>query len=566
MIALIVSAPLLATAVQDQEPAHGAARPPRQSQVEQTTNALRRAEKVLSSGYFRHRPWVARQRGLDPTDRGEIQLGAEASVAWRNLLDAAPSDLAAAPYQDLSPRRRVDLDWLLAWVEAETVLAHAIPSERWDPSWYVGEIAMLLQGLADAQPSGSRKHIFDAMRMLQRVPVLLAEGRETLSAPDPTYSEMGILQATELVYYLETDFLSRVRPGLLPDPMDRLAFRQAHKRAVTALNQYRDWMAKVDAEEPGGPIRLGEREWGQVVRAISGSELSPGDLKVELVRGIAAYDDALGQRRHLRPPPIEERRPPVVIERVTEASGLGRDFPVRLGILDPGSPNVVCRTRNALVHPGLLATLRGGTRPVLELVYTGNLWPQGIRLSRSSAMDPHALTVTALRYGFPGEALWQVWSRSNDRLTQRALWNRCQREGWGLYAAEWITRPGIATPFQGKDNVRVEVMRALMVEASRLLASLEYHHEGLPVKRVVENFRLNTGLDIDTARFEVRSVLMDPLYGIGYVGFLELQSLEEEAAHETTELQALKQTVRLVSRHPSARVVDLRTHLEGNGD
>ena len=163
-----------------------------------------------------------------------------------------------------------------------------------------------------------------------------------------------------------------------------------------------------------------------------------------------------------------------------------------------------------------------------------------------------------VRYGLAGEALIEKTRRASSEALPVLLENRAVREGFGLFAQDWLARAAwIENPLREDEDLVREFEFQRGVEAARLLATLEVHAEGLTLEEVALGFRRRTGLDPETAQAEARAAQRDPLHGIGYLGLLELRALEERMAELSTPRKGLRLAVLLSLRNPELRPAEL---------
>jgi len=148
-----------------------------------------------------------------------------------------------------------------------------------------------------------------------------------------------------------------------------------------------------------------------------------------------------------------------------------------------------------------------------------------------------------------------------DKPAARIL-NRATLEGWGLYVLDWLPRmTWIENPYAKDREFRSAAAYSLTVEAARLLACIELHHEHIPTQEAADSFARRTGFDPESALLEVHRALHDPLHGIGYLGYLELKRNEQQLAATSAPEIALLTMVRFTLRTPHLRPVDMRKNM-----
>ena len=511
-------------------------------------------EVPISKLWLEGRPSLSRQRGLPPLDLTPLELGGEARRTWRRGLQKAKGDLEGIDWPDLDATRRLDRDWLGAFLEAELALA-ALEPERGNPLGTLEELESVLSGLLAAGGLGPDARMQILTMHLAGLPEALLGAQGELVHPDREACEQGVLVADDLLLLLQTRMTPRLaaagpRPGLWKP------FEDAQAAAERAVQGFRAWLGE-EAKRDGATPVLGAGGWLHVAGALVGGELELEALKVRLLRDIAALDASLGTpaaspaaatAADLTPSSVADRLRAAQMEAWLSARALQ--------LVDVAPPPIGCALWTAGALPGAPLELHYAERPVLVVVPRGAAWLPSAEARRLTELGPDAQRARALMAGFPGEALWELWSRQSTRTTERVFWNRAQREGFGLWAADWATRPARApSALAGDAALSTEVRRIRRLEAARLYAALELHAGGASLAETARDLMGFAHLDVQSAAYEARLALLDPLRGIGYLGYLELLAAEEAlSARMTSPELALWWVARLVRLAPSAPI------------
>jgi hypothetical protein len=314
---------------------------------------------------------------------------------------------------------------------------------------------------------------------------------------------------------------------------------------VRATAGFRAWLAESPASLAGGATVVGATQWEQLVQAASGFEGSLGEIKKQLLRELLALErttmTSAASPAEAAPDParLVAAMQEVSVRFSTDAMPMGvKKLRIPLPVLE----RLPARGRAALLLPGA------------DEGYALHIDP------RAAGADTAAGQVClAIRHGMPGEALLVQRARDADRAAPRYLWNRSMLEGWGLYVLDWAARPQ-----RGRWNEveRAELARAgaelRKLEVARLLAALEIHADGLSLTEEAEVFRRRSGCDLAQALDEVRAAQSDPLHGIGYLGYLGLQALEDAMVTRGASPDSF---VTSILSHPHLRPADLQRKL-----
>ena len=353
--------------------------------------------------------------------------------------------------------------------------------------------------------------------VLGELPGYWASARTSLVTPRHEWNERAIEDLAGLERFLDEEVREaweqkdRAEDTLLED-------------ALAATAGFRDWLASTPASLSGTATTLEPERWEQLVHHASGHEGSLAEIKRLLLRELLRYEQLLAQLEIDTTVPDEDEAPSGegLTARVRDAARLALEQAARERLLDAGpiEAEQLSAELGWLPACGRSAELLAG--------------PDGALILRIDPRDSSANTEAgqiclAIRHGLPGEGFLSAYAKSGRGVMRSHLWNRATREGWGLFVLGWTVRTSWEDgPFAGRSDLVHEGARILRVEAARLLAALEIHAEGYDLEEAAEAFRRRSGLDLEAAVHEVRCAQVDPLLGIGFLGYLELRRLEEE--------------------------------------
>jgi hypothetical protein len=505
----------------------------------------------LSEEWLAGRPALARERGMPPRDLPLLDLGPESRRTWRGAMQKAQGDLLAVDWPNLEPTRKLDRDWLEAFLAAELALDALVP-ERGSPMHALSEVEGVLTGVLGAPELDADTRIQVLTRHLNALPAALSALRSSLAHPEPAACQYAVVAADDLLLLLQ----ARLTPRLAaerPTPELWEPFDTAQEAAEHAVLGFRAWLEEEAKREGAAPV-LGAGGWRLVLGSLTGTQIDLEVLKVRLLRDLSALDAGLDAPKAEKEDWHESLLPARVTQRLRETQAAGWNAALDLGLVKGELPAVGCATWTAGALPGKPLELHWGERPVMFVVASGAAWSPEQTARRQAELTADAQRAHALAVGFPG-SLWELWSRRCERPSQRVLWNRAQREGFALYAADFATRPLVAgNPLAGDAKLAAEVRRDRQLEAARLLASLELHTAGASVEEAAHGLRDFAGLDPKSAAFEARLALVDPLQGCGYLGYLELLAAEETLRQRLPEREAVWWIGRLLRNAPSAPI------------
>ena len=532
--------------------------------AERESVALATVEQPLVREYFKRVPWTARELGYAAYDGHEGQFDLAQSARWLRLLaDSSGELLHVAPHL-LEPVRRVDHAWLASWMHAEILTTSSLPATRRDPAWYVEGVFRAIRSLAEARTPDEPERVAALSRRLSFVPDIWAEARRNLRDPVPMWTEHGIELAFDLVFYLEGPlegaFAESFAGGLDPD-----SFHGPRREALEETREFIRWLEGVRLARDHRSWSMDPRTWEDLIQTLSGVRLTRDELKVLLLRDLARMQRQLGERVELEPTPAPSLRPPAVQQNLRIGLDGSRELAVAARLLAPGDPSPAARTRTAAQRggPPLRRLPASGGDWILEVQLPADHWMADMRATRESLLSRTALAAAGVRHGAAGETGLYHQIARRETVTRGSLVNRCTVEGFGLYATDWVPRVDwVENPFRASEGVRAELVRVRLIEAARLYASLQLHGESLPPPDVVTDFHGHTGFDVATCQREILEIMRDPLRGIGYLGYREIRSLEEDLnIPSLREEGAIRLTRVTLTKNPCARVSDIRSYL-----
>lgn len=511
---------------------------------------LLKAEQGLTSGWLERNPSLARRRGLQPRDDALLVDPSEDTLTWSNSLQRAIGTLAVIPPGNLSEERRDDREWLGRWASARISLGSLLRQHRWDPAPALREPLAMLRGILTAGELGPDSKAEVLTAQLGAMPEHLSGARKRQIFPSAEASAYASLVAADLEHFLAVELVPALE-AQGPSPELWRPLESANREARASVKQHRDWLVRL-AEGSERTQVLGPQAWTRLAHDLPGAEVKVGRLKSTLLRNIGSLDHELGGYRVLTPANPEARSPDAICQSAETVQALAWQLATALGLVAGPIPPLNCETAMVQSPASEVVEARVGERLALVFVVDGLSWSDGIRRQRVLDLDPAAQRAMALQHGLPGEALWERWARSSERAAQRELWNPCRRAGWGLFAADWMTRIAEkVNPFAQDTALRAAVIRLRMLEAARLYGSLRLHAEGASLNEVSRELRALIRLEPEAAAHEVRRSLLDPSRGMGYLGYLQLRQAETDLQKESDPLTALRAVALSVQRSPS---------------
>ncbi len=522
---------------------------------------LRELEKTLVLGVQERRPWLRLLAGFPERPLGLGRFGPLATSWWADLLEESHRAFVEIPEEQLPPARRAQLEAWSGWTRAEWLLSLSHAPDRWDPLAYLDRIEteiFLLVSLG-GEDELSQRHI---QRLLQEIPEFLKQAQRGLVAPIRIYSEKAAVRSMALADHINVELPITLRVADWEPELQAL-FDASRRQAVRALRNFSGWVRERSLAA-ASPMRiLGPQSWPEAVQSLTGSTLSADDLRFQALRKLAELERNIGERKQIDAGDSEPWDPALVATRMRvesrnfnrklEEAGLLKSLPEGLTDLEP-------QFVSSLSEPDGLAQLfltkEGEGNLLLEL--EGLTMPREIAQERRALLRPAFQEALALRYGLAGAMRLESTARAGFP-GDRFLRNQASLIGAQLYLLDAVQRADwIEDAPAENEELAAELVRMQLIEGARFLCALELHTEKAELDPSVGIFARRSGLGLASSRVEVLSAMRDPLYGIGFVGYLELLALEKERVPHVGAQSALLQTLRLAFDQPGLRPRDLR--------
>lgn len=517
-------------------------------------------EEPLLTAMLARAPWLAREVGQQGFDDKLGDFHPEQGAQWlRHLREARASLRTVRDYQ-LTPERRIDHSWLSNWALVEVLSTSSLPVARRDAAWYAESVLAGMASLVEAETDDVEQRLQSLELRLRESVGLWGLAQLNLIHPNPLWVQRALEISWDLVFYLEgpcDEFID----AHLEDEAALDVLHGARHDALTALRAHIEWLAHSLEFGEHKPWAMSQGQWESMAVAATGTERSLHEIEVRILADILRIERELGDDSHVPAPP---RNTPEAerLEHMLRASlARARSLGLTAQILRPDMPVPEVAARAAISRRGPLMRRQWsqGDQARLDLLLPGAGWEEPASDTRYALLNPHDIGALALRYGGLGEEgiLWQA--RHSESATRRLLINRATLEGFGLYTLDVVSRlDWSANPFAQDERTYAAMQRQLLLEAVRLWTSLQLHAEGATPEALTADIVVHTGLDAISAQREVLHSMRDPLWGIGYLAYVDILDIERALTRGPSDAEnAVRQTRAHLLRHPCARPQDL---------
>ncbi len=517
--------------------------------------ALLEVESALAAARLEREPWRARVYARADRDREPLALDRGMRSDWQRALEAASSLLYSVELSALSAPRRAECGALDSWVRARLALARASNPQSSEPAWYLEQVLASLRALVELPSADERQQLDALLLRLGDLPEQLERARAQLDTPTVESCELARSLGLELTLYLRHELPAHFALGAWTAPVQAL-IASTLARAQTAQRGFNEWLA-TELEPRAHPARrLGPDAWLGLVRSFAPQATSAGELEARLAGELAllgALVASSDQAARAQTEPEGVLLPAQLAASVRAASDQSAQLAAALGLPLAAAPRFDCVPRRAWTRVGaagrLLAWSSGGYALQLEL--DSLAMGAEARAWRAHELRPTGLRAAGARHGAAGEALFAARPLASPR-SPRELEQRALREGFGLYATDWLAR----VPLPGA-QLDLELMRGgqrvRRNELAFALASLRLHASSADFAQVADELARNCGIGRSLGRQLALECVHDPERGTGALAWLEMRALEQRLARTLPPALALRATLEALLRAPFAR-------------
>jgi hypothetical protein len=485
------------------------------------------------------------------------EFGSGATQRWRKTLTELLTELRRFATEGQHRQVRAQLRALDDRVESELLMLDAQTPSTSDPSGYVERAFRTLRAAREAAWMPPERRAVELENLRRELPAYFEDARQSLIDSSAAWIDLALQDLDdlqELVSAIERDLPAKPAPRT---PKERQAVSSSDAAPLEALEGFGEWLLEQRPSAADRVWSLGAGEWQRLVSLTSGTDWTVSELKARCLRELARLD--LGAR--VQPSPGTGMDacadlPALAASASARALELGKEAHVLRTRFGPEAAAFELETSPRTGAGIARVSVEDGDSARVFLAEPHGSWPPERTIGRSRNLRAGA-TALGVRYGLAGEALFGLQCRASKKTVGVLLDNRLLREGLGLYALDWPGRIArVENPFGGDEALALEFDRSKGHEAARLVAAIELHAEGLSLEDAAAAFERRTGVDRETARAEAQAAERDPLYGLAYLGLIELRALEERLTRLTGPRRGISLCLLFAARHPDLRPSD----------
>lgn len=195
--------------------------------------------------------------------------------------------LSQIPIAELSPENSTDARILKNRLEGTLYELEVIRDWEWNPLGY--NVGGALNGLIVREFAAPRTRLQSAIGRLQMVPDVVAAAKENLKNPPEVFTKTAIQQNQGTIGLVEKQFdaLAQQAPDLTA------AFRAAQAKALTALQDYQDWLSHDLLPRSTGDFRLGKEKFERKLRYALDSDIPASEILARAEADLVATQEAM---------------------------------------------------------------------------------------------------------------------------------------------------------------------------------------------------------------------------------------------------------------------------------
>jgi uncharacterized protein (DUF885 family) len=497
-------------------------------------------------GYYAFNPTEATAAGLHEFDSKLEERGPEAVAAEVRRLRGVLAELARVPEWRLSPDARYDYLMLQSHARAQLLELEDVRMWRRDPNLYNRLAAAGVDNILKRSYAPIEQRLAAVLARERQIARLLAEARVNLDNPPRIYTETAIAQTAGSV-----DFFERVVPQMFEraggsqlNAARRAEFHEANDRAVAALRDFHDWLARELLPRSGGDfalgaenfrkkllyeemvetplpalLREGERELRETqdqMRVVA-EQIAPG-------RGVEAALQLLALEHPTADGLVGEARSELDRIRAFIRSAEIMTPPARENLTVAETPEYARSLSFAsLDAPGPFE--RVATEAYYYVTPPDPSWSAQQQQEHLSHYNLYTLTITSIHEAFPGHYYQALKARQTPSRVRSALGASSFVEGWAHYCEQMMVDEG----FGGNNpKLRLAQLDAALLRLCRYLVGIRLHTAGMSYDEAVSFFMREGYLARTNAEREARRGTLDPTYLVYTLGKMEILRLREE--------------------------------------
>ncbi|HEV8481898.1 MAG TPA: DUF885 domain-containing protein [Candidatus Eisenbacteria bacterium] len=492
--------------------------------------------------YFRSQPVRATNTGIHEFDAllpGTSRADIEAQiVALHGFLD----QLQKLDSKQLGRERRFDQRMLTTRIQGQLLDLETVQPWKHDPNFYVGIASSGIHALLKRDFAAKQERTWNVVARIMEVPRVLADARANLDHPPQIYTQIAIDQSAGLVRFLSNSVPAQVSP--IQDPVLQMEFDHHLAQAVSAANDFHDWLKSDLLARSNGDYRLGADTYakkllydemvatpldslyqrGEIARAETQAQMKK---EAEAIRPGLSVTDALAQMAADAPSPHE-----LVPLAQSELDGIRR-FVAEHDIVTPPPHEDLRATETPVFQrslsfasmdsPGVLET--HATEAYYNVTPPDSTWPEARQKEHLGFYNRQQLEIVSIHEALPGHYYQFMALKKCPSLIRALFGPGSNSEGWAHYCEQMMVEQGYGAP---DHRYRLAQLNLALQRICRYLAGIGLHTRGMSYEDAVALFQRQGYMAPVNAEREARRGTSDPTYLVYTLGKWEILDLRDE--------------------------------------
>jgi uncharacterized protein (DUF885 family) len=444
-----------------------------------------------------------------------------AAIAKRNdHLSAVLAQLKDTDIRTWSKDDKVDFILFRSQVDTADFYERVLLPESTNPQVYVDEVSNGIFSLLKKEYDTPARRVKAATARLQKVPALMTQARQNLTAPVGLYSQLAIDSARSIDSLFDTvDSLA----GGLP-AADKTSLGVAKRDASKALHDYADWLqARLPSMKPWQAMGTANYEYmlrRLLLLPMNAREVAHlGEVELARYRALEAMlpDPSMADPNPQRAADIPPDQQSFLLRYQSREESMIAFLKEKKLITIP-----------EYLGPFLIRQLPEAFKPTSP---GGFMNPPGLYDADSSGFyfiptyDPksHNFYIRAAiedprpilgHEGIPGHFLQLSIMNHLPNEIRKHQGDTVFTEGWALYTEEMLTREGL---YPENSAAAAQVLRLSRYRSARIGVDVNLHTGKWSFEQAVQYFMEGGGLDKEAAEGEAAGAASSPTQKISYI-------------------------------------------------
>ena len=509
------------------------------------SDADKQFDKIVDEflrSYFRSQPVRATNTGIHEFDAlmpATDKAGIEANIAD---LHATLSRLQKLDAKQLGRERRFDDAMLTSRIQGMLLDLETIQTWRKDPNFYLSAASGGVNALLKRDFAPLEDRTWNVVARIMEIPRMLHDARTNLENPPRAYTEIAVDQSAGLVRFLANLVPAQVKG--IHDPVLQMEFDHHLAQAVSAANDFHDWLKEDLLPRSTGDFRLGADTYAKKLlydemvstpldSLYHRGEMALRDTQEQMKREAEAIEPGLSVSDALARMAKDAPKAADLVPTTQSKLEAIRRFVAEHEILTP-PPSEDLRAAETPVFQRSLSFASMDSPGVLETKATeayyyvtppDSTWPAARQAEHLGFYNSRQLEIVSIHEALPGHYYQFLALKKCPSLVRALFGPGSNSEGWAHYCEQMMLEEGYGA---GDHQIRLAQLNLALQRICRTMAGIALHTRGMTYEDAVAFFQHEGYMAPVNAEREARRGTSDPTYLVYTLGKWEILDLREE--------------------------------------